>query len=206
MIDSHVVRRIRLDDVGSEFNSLSNQRKNFCRIAIYHVAAGTVVGLENERFYHQRHPVAVAVRFDLENILDALIANLRLIGNSEEINHNTGCIEPESLLDRVFNHSREERPRKFPAIDIGNVGAQNERRFVTSRQTLQKRRLADSELNGIGRGFDECANSGFEVFDAGKKTVFVEEAVIDSDVETVAGLGVKEALEAIRFQGRSERL
>lgn len=166
MIDAHIVRGIGLDDVGSKFDGLSNQREDLCRITVDHIAPRPLIGLEHQGFNHQRHSVAVAVGFDLKNVLKALIADLRLAGNPEEVDDDTRRIEPESLLDGVFNHAGKKRPRKFPSIDIGDVGPQNERRFVASRQILQERCLSDGELNGVGRGFDEGSNGGFEVFDA----------------------------------------
>ena len=169
MIHAHVVGRIGLDDVRSQLDRLPNERKNFERVAIHHVAAGRRIGLKDERLDHQRHAVAVALWFDLQNVLDALVAHFRLIGDAEEIHHHASGIEPKRLLDGVFDHAAEERARKFLAVNIRHVRAQNEGRLVPARQRLQESRLADGELNGVGRGRDQRANGIGEVFDAGKK-------------------------------------
>ena len=203
VIDAHVIGRVGLDDVRAELDGLAHQREDLLRIAIDHVTTGLGVGLEHERLDHQRHAVAIAVGFDLENVLDALIRHLGLAGDAEEIHHDAGRVEAQGLLDRVFNHAAEESAGQLLAIDIGHVGAEHERGLLPAGDRLQKRGLAHGELDRVGGGFDQRGHGLVEAFDAGEEAVFVEKAVIDGDVETAVGLGVEETIETVCFHDKN---
>jgi hypothetical protein len=45
----------------------------------------------------------------------------------------------------------------------------------------------------------QSADDFWHGFDAGKEACFVEKAVVDGDIETASGSGVKEAVEACGF-------
>ena len=63
VIELHVIRGIRLDDIGPEFSGLAHKRNDFLLIAIHHVTAGLLIGLEDEWLHHHRHTVAFAGGF-----------------------------------------------------------------------------------------------------------------------------------------------
>ena len=191
VIHAHVVGWIGLDDVRPQLDRLPNERKNLERVAIHHVAAGRRIGLKDEWFDHQRHAVTVALWFDLQNVLNALIAHFRLIGDAKEVHHDTRGIQPKRLFDRVFDHAAEECARKFLAVNIRHIRAKHQRRLVTPWQRLQKSSLADGQLNGIGRSRHQRVNGIGKIFDTGKKTILIEKSMIDGDVETAIGFCVK---------------
>ena len=199
VIHAHVVGRIGFDDVRSQLNRLSNERKNLHRIAIHHVAAGGRVGLKDERFDHQRHAVSITLRFDLQDILNALIARFRLIRDAKEVYHDASGIQTKRLFDRVFNHAAEEGARELLAVDIGHVGPQHQRRLLAPRQRLQESSLTEGQLNGIGRGRNQGFDGIGKIFDPGKKAILIEKPMIDSDVEAAVGFGVKKTVQTIRF-------
>ncbi len=97
MVDRDIGGWIGFHDVGSQFHGLTNERNNFRGIAIDHITTGFDIGLKNERFYHQWHPVVIALGFEFEDIADALIRDFRLIGNLKQVYHHAGGVEPDRL-------------------------------------------------------------------------------------------------------------
>jgi hypothetical protein len=136
--------------------------------------------------------------------LDALVGDFRLVGNAEESHHHADRVEPQRLLDRSLDHAAEKRAWQVLAVDIGHVGAQDEGGFMAPRITLENRRLSDGQLNRVRRRFDQRGDGLPDVFDAGKKSVFVEKAMIDGHVEAAVRFGIKEAVEAGGFHRLEE--
>src|SRR5690606_41233127 len=78
--------------------------------------------LEDERFNHQRHPVAVALRFQAQDILDALVGDLGLLGDLEEIDDDAGGVEAQRLHHRFLDDPREQGPdRKSTRLNSSHV-------------------------------------------------------------------------------------
>ena len=173
----------------------------FSHVTVHHVAAGSRVGAKDQRLDHQRHSVAVALRFDLQNIPDALVGHLRFIGNEKEIDDDTSRIEPKCLLHRILNHAAEERARKVLPVHVRHVGAKHERRLVSSWNGLQKPGLTHCQLNGVWCRGNQRVNRAGEVFDAREKSILVEKSMVHRDVKTTFGLCVKETIQTIRFHG-----
>ena len=90
--------------------------------------------------------------------------------------------------------------RQNRAIDIGHIGAQDQRRLMPPRQRLENRGMPDGQLNRIRRSFDQSGDGFLDAFDAGQEAVFVEKAVIDGDIETAVGDRVEKAFESEGFQ------
>jgi hypothetical protein len=51
---------------------------------------------------------------------------------------------------------------------------------------LQDGRLTHRELDGIGRRFDQRGDGSLDILDSGKKAIFVEEAMVDRNIEASA--------------------
>src|SRR5690349_20258659 len=77
------------------------------------------------------------------------------------------------------------------AIDVGCIGAQQQRWLCLAWQRLKMVRLTDTEQNSVGRGFNNSANGRRHRLDALQKGELVEEAMIDGDGKTFA-VGRKE--------------
>jgi hypothetical protein len=131
--------------------------------------------------------------------LDALIGHFGLFRNAKEIHDDASGVESQRLFNWLLNHATKQCARKLCAVNVGDIGAQNERGFFFSGQRLQTMRLADSELDCVRRSFDECANGSFKIFNPLEKTAFVKKSVIDGDIKTAIGLGVKETVQSVKF-------
>jgi hypothetical protein len=203
VVNGNVVGGIGLDDVGAEFNGLADERENFFEVAIDHVAAGFLVGLKDEWLNHERHAVAVALGFDLEDVQDALVGHFGLLGNAKEIHYDATRIEAHGLFDGLIDHAAEKSARESGAVNVGYIGAENERGFFFAEQRLEVMRLADGELNGVGCGLHKDFDRLFEIFDALQEAAFVEKSVVDRDIKAAIGLGIEQTIEAVLFhEGR----
>ncbi len=183
----------------AQFHRLADERENLVQIPIHHVAAGLFIRAKDERLDHQRHTPAFALRFDLEDVFDALVGDFRLAGDAEKIHYHAGRIEAHGLLGRIADHTAEERARQLGAVDIGHVGAQHERGLFLAGNALEQFRLADGKLDRIRCRFDEGTHTILEIFDALQKAALVEKAVVDGHVEAAVGLGIEETVEAKGF-------
>jgi uncharacterized protein (TIGR00645 family) len=150
--------------------------------------------------------MAIALGFELQDVLDALIGDLGFAGNPEEIHNHARRIETDRLLHGVLDHSAKERARQFFAVDVGDIRAEYKRGFWTDGKGLQVMRLTDRELNRIGGRMHECLYCFTEVFDALQECGFVEEAVVDRDVEAALGGGIEESVETIFFHAEPRRV
>src|SRR5206468_9533937 len=92
-----VISRVGLDDVGAQLHGLADQGQDFVGISVDHVAAGFLIRLKNERLDHERHCVSVALRFEAQDILQALIGHLGLFGNAEQVDDHADGVEAQSL-------------------------------------------------------------------------------------------------------------
>src|SRR6266487_36823 len=72
MILGHIFAWISFDYICTKFDCLTYQGKDFVKITINHVASTFGVCLHHQRLDHQRHTVAVALRFQTANIINAL--------------------------------------------------------------------------------------------------------------------------------------
>src|SRR3989449_478391 len=199
VINAHVVGRIRLDDVRAGFDRLPHERQDLIEIAVHQVTTGLLVRLKDERLDHQRHGEAVAVGFDPQNVLDALVGDFGLVGDAEEIHDHAGGVKTQRLFDRRLDHATEERARQGGAVNVGHIGAQYQSRSFFAWQRLEKVRLADGQLNGVRSGGNERLDGFLQIFDALQKSAFVEKPVVDGDVEAATRFGVEQAVGAVRF-------
>jgi hypothetical protein len=199
VVNAYVVRRISLDDICAELHRLPDERQDLFEIPVDHIAARLLIWTENQRLDHQRHAPAITVRLDTQNIVDALVRDLRLAGNAEEIHHDAGGVEAERLLHRVADHPAEKRPRQLCAIDVGDIGAEDQRRLLPPWDLLQQFRLADRQLNRIGRSFHQGPDGAVEVLDPMQKATFIEEAMVHRHIEAAAGAVMEKAIEAKLF-------
>jgi hypothetical protein len=117
----------------------------------------------------------------------------------EKIHDDTHRIQPHGLLDSVSDHAAEQGRGQFATVDVRNIGAEHERGFLFAGNFLQQFRLADRELDRIGRGGNESFDARPEILDSGEKATLIEESVVDGDIEAAVGLGVEESVEAITF-------
>src|SRR5687768_9276920 len=203
VVNGDVVGGIGFDDVGAEFNGLADERQDFFEVAIHHVTAGFLIGLKNERLDHEGHGVAVAFGFDFKNVQDALVGDFGLLGNAEEIHDHATRVEAQSLFDGLIDHAAEKSAREGGAVNVGNIGAEDERGFFFAGEGLEVVRLADGELNGVGRGLHEGFDRFFEILDALQEAAFVEKSVVHGDIKAAVGLGIEQTIEAILFhEGR----
>ena len=82
------------------------------------------------------------------------------------------------------------------SIDVRDVCAKDQGRFVSDRKGLEQRCLAKGELDGVGRGGDERRDDLLQIFDPGEKARLVEKAMIDCNVEAPLRFRVKETLKS----------
>lgn len=59
--------------------------------------------------------------------------------------------------------------------------------------------LANRQLNRVRRGGGDNFHGLVEVFNSLQEAAFIEETVVDGDVEAAIGLGVEQAIEAKLF-------
>jgi hypothetical protein len=57
--------------------------------------------------------------------LHALIGELRLVRDAEQVHDYTRGVEPHGLKHGLVNYPREERARELRAIDVGDIGAED---------------------------------------------------------------------------------
>src|SRR6185503_12690978 len=85
--------------------------------------------------------------------------------------------------------------RQGPAVDVGHVGPQHERRLLLAGDVLQQSRVSWRQLDRVGTGGDDRGDGATHVLDATEEARLVEEAVIDRHVEAAA-VGGEEPMEA----------
>jgi len=141
----------------------------------------------------------IALRFELDNVLDALIGDFGLTGNAEKVYDDAGGVKADALFDGIINHPAEKRAWQILAIDVRDIGAQNERGLGANGNRLEIMRLTDRELDGIRGCVHECLYRCTEIFDTLKKNRFVKKAVIHSDIETAASTRVKKTIKTVFF-------
>ena len=202
MVNADIIRRIGLDDVRPELDRLADEREDFFQIAVHHVPARFLVGLEDQGFDHERHAHAVAFRLQAQDVLDALVRDFRLLGNAEQIHHHAHGVQAQRLLDRRLDHAAEERPRQLLAVHVGHIRAQHQRRLGPARQGLQVVRLPDGELDRVRRGGHQRVDAFFQVFNPLQEPALIEEPVVHGHVEAAVGAGVEEPVQTIHFHKR----
>ena len=141
----------------------------------------------------------VAGGLQLKNVEDALVGDLGLLGDAEEVDHDAGRVEPHRLADRVGEHAREKGAGQLGAVNVGDIGAQHQRGLGADGRGLQVGRLADGQLDRVGAGRHEGGDRLGQVLDAGEKRGLVEEAVVDGDIEAPLGLRIEQAVETGGF-------
>jgi uncharacterized protein (TIGR00645 family) len=206
VINGHVVRRICLDDIRAQLTRLADEWDDLHRVAVHHVSAGLGVRLKDQWLDHERDAVAVALGFELQDVLDALIGDLGLAGDAEEIYHDARCIEADRLFHGVFDHPAKKRTRQLLAVNVGDIRAEHECGFRADGKRLEIVRLSDRELDGIGRRMHERLHCFAEILDALQKSGFIEKAVVDGNVEAAPGGGIEESIETIFFHAEARRV
>src|SRR5690606_1834535 len=127
-----IVTGIGLYDVGTEFNGLSDKRKDLLDRAIYHITATLFIGLHHQRLDHQGHPVTFTFRLQFRHIRNTLMIKFGLLREKQQVDYNTACIEGERLLDRSVDELAEQVTGQFLSIHIGNVRPENQGGFLPS--------------------------------------------------------------------------
>ena len=120
---------------------------------------------------------------------------LGLVGQEQQVDDDTRRVEQQRTLDRTLDKLAEVAPRPLGAVDVGDVGAQHERRLPRPGNPLQQRRLPRRELDRVGAGLDERGDRRLHVLDPGEEGGLAEEAVVDGDVEALA-VGGEEPVQA----------
>jgi hypothetical protein len=67
----------------------------------------------------------VALRFEAEDVLHALVGDLGLIRDAKQVHDHARGVEPHGLKHGLVNYPREERARELRAIDVGDIGAED---------------------------------------------------------------------------------
>ena len=93
----NIIARIRLNDVGSEFHSLTDQVDDAILTTIDCVTRTVRSWLKNEWFYHHRHPIIITLRLHSQNVFNTLAVNFWCSWNYEKINAHTSGIESYRL-------------------------------------------------------------------------------------------------------------
>ena len=195
VVVGEVVGRVGLDDVGAELDGLADDPADAVDVAAAGVAARPRV--ERERLDHQRHPGAVALGAQVADRLEAVAPQPVLAGDVEQVDHHARGVEAHGLPDGVVDHERPRLGGRLGRVDVGRVGAQDERGLVTARVALQQVGLADGELDRVGRGVDERVDRRRHVLDPGEHRGLAGHAMVDGDVEAATGGAVEESVEAV---------
>jgi hypothetical protein len=114
----------------------------------------------------------------------------RLVGELQDVHHHARGVEPHRGRDRVVDEPGEEGARQRPAVDVGDVGAQDERRLGPA-PVLEVPRHPGRELDGVRGGIDHTRDGRAHVLDPREEGRLVEEAVVDRDIEALAVGGEK---------------
>ena len=62
--------------------------------------------------------------------------------------------------------------------------------------------LPDGELDGVGRCGDDGLDGLFQVFDALEEAAFIEEAVVNSNVEATIGARIEQPIQPVKQKKR----
>ena len=150
VIGAQVIGGVGLDHVGAELGRLADEGDDAVGVAVDAVAAGARG--HHERLDHERHAGAVGRSTQGGDVLDALAAQRVGPGDVEEVHADAGGVEAHRVADGVVDHVAEGVARRLLAVDVGHVDAQHEGGLLAAGDPLQQRRLADRELDGVGRG------------------------------------------------------
>ena len=86
---------------------------------------------------HQRHAVDFTFTLQGIHIAHAISVKFGLIGEEEQVDDNAGGIKDEALLNRAVDDFGVKCARQRGAVDIGNIGAQNQSGAVLAGDGLQ---------------------------------------------------------------------
>jgi hypothetical protein len=100
----------------------------------------------------------------------------------EQVRADACGIKPYRLLGCVRDDLVEEVACRLATVDIGDVCAQDERRFGP-RKPLQERCLPGRKLDRVGPGRDQNRDRLLQVLDTVEESRLAEEAVVDGNVE-----------------------
>ena len=191
-----VVRRIRLDDVGPEFDRLAHDRHDEVDLAIDRVGPGVGL-LHDERLDHERHAVVIALLAQFHDVADARLADLGSPRQVQEIDHHAGRIEPDRCQHGVGGDSAEHVVGEHAAVDIRDIGAHDKGGPAAAALRLEQARLARRELDGIGIGGDQGGHGSGKVLDAREEGPLAEESVVDRDVQAAPGVRIEQPAEPV---------
>ena len=113
---------VGLDDIGPQFNGLTDEGQDFGDIAIHHITAFGVV-LHDQRFDHKWHPHDLAFAFQAVHIAHTSPINLGLVRQGQQVDDDAGGIQHKALFDGAVDHFREQDGGQWRSIDIGDVGS-----------------------------------------------------------------------------------
>ncbi len=166
MVDCQVVSGISLDDIGTQFGCLADERDDALLVTIHHIAASLGVWPEDQWLDHHGHAVTHTDRLEAKHVSHALFPHLGLVGDLKEIDANTRRIEAHGLLDGIIDDMTVEPVRKLPPINIRNIYPQNQRRFEPTRTVLEKISLPCGQLDGVRSRCHNGVDRPGDIFDA----------------------------------------
>src|SRR6266511_3251100 len=182
-----IVGWIRFDHIRPQLDGLTYERDDLLHVSIDAVAA--FAGPHRQRLDHERHRDGVACGPEGGNVADALLVELRLARKEEEIDDDAGRVQNDGALDYCLDNLTEKTAGRRAAVEVRDIGAQNERRLARTRNALQEQGLPGRELNRIGAGLDESGHRSLHVLDPCEKGALAEEAVVDGDIEAASVRG-----------------
>ena len=129
MPDAEIAGRVGLDEIRAEVAGLPDEREDFFQITAGHAAIVLRGGKKFAHLDHQRHGKALTRGSQAGDVLHALVGERVLAGDADEARDDARGIEPHGLLDGVAERAAEKCGRQHGAVDIGDIGAQEEGRF-----------------------------------------------------------------------------
>ena len=176
---------------------MADDRDESLDVAVDGVAVADA--FQGQRLDHQRHAIAVALGFKAEGVLDALLGDGGVVREMEDVHDHADGVETQGLLHRGIDQTRIDMVAQILPVDIGNVGAENQRGLLPAGDALEIMRLTDSQLDGIGIRVGDGLDGTTHVFESVEEWRLVEDAVVHGDVEAALGIGVEEAIKAKFF-------
>ena len=126
VLEAHVVGGIRFDVVCPKFDGLADKVGNLGKVAINHVTSSLGVGLENEGLDHDGHAVVVGLRFELEDVLHALLVHFGSAWDLEEIDADASGVETHGLKHSFLDDEAEAGGGKFLTVNVGHISSEDE--------------------------------------------------------------------------------
>ena len=119
---------------------------------------------------------------------------LGLVRKTEQVDDDASGVQPNRLLNRIFNQRRKKMIGKSRTVYVGYIGPHHER-GLGAWDLLEEASRARRELNGVGGRRHNGLDRGAKILDAAEETRLVKEAVVYGDIKTLA-IGGKETVKA----------